>query len=118
MLPINVMNQIYKTGLMQSKTLAAIFSAKTQEQAEEMLDQLSLERIGDDPTLIMPYQTVAPLLIENVAISKVAMKTPQIRLAAPEILTIGEALWIAKADYLLTETQLVQLREALETPLP
>lgn len=118
MLTLSVMNAIHKTGLMQSRTLATIFSAETQEKADEALDQLSAERIGKDPELVMAYQTVAPLLIENVAISKVAAKNPQLRNSAPEILTLGEALAVAQADYLLNEKQMAQLQAALEKPLP
>lgn len=109
--PIAVWNQI--APKMQSKELAQMFSVKSQEKHDQLIDSWAIKAVGREPEMQMAYQLVAPLLMENVAISKWTASNPQWRQALPEVLTVAEAIRIAQADYLLSATQTKQLIEQL-----
>ncbi|WP_445938240.1 hypothetical protein [Pseudomonas sp.] len=89
--------------------MAAMFAIKDQEKADKAIDQWSMEAVGSEPDLMMAFQTVAPLLLENVAIRQWTDSNPQWKSAMPEVLTVGEAATLAQADYLLSEPQMEQL---------
>ena len=110
-MPIAVWNQI--APKMQNQALAQMFSAKSQEQADQLIDQWAMKAVGQEPEMQMAFQTVAPLLMENVAISKWTASNPQWKQALPEVLTVAEAAALAQADYMLSATQTKQLIEQL-----
>ncbi|MCB2022339.1 MAG: hypothetical protein KDG44_16205, partial [Burkholderiaceae bacterium] len=75
----------------------------------------ALEAAGYDPVVVVAYQTVAPLLAENEAIS--AFVTSQgslmLRSLLPEVTTVQEALRIAQADRPMSKKQTLQLSKML-----
>src|SRR5690625_557702 len=82
-IPIQAMNEAASSGLMETQTFREIFSQKTQEAAEEMLDELGAKMAGD-VELVLEYQTVAPLLFERKALAHVRRKNPSLAGALPE----------------------------------
>lgn len=113
----SVRKQIAETGKMQHPSLRRIFKMADEGAADEALLELARRQVLNNDSLVMPWATTAPLLLENVAISRFTMKNPDWKMALPEILTIPEAAQIAQADYLLTEKQTKQLIESLKKPL-
>jgi hypothetical protein len=111
--PMTVWNQI--APMMQSKTLAAMFSIKNQQEADEAIDQWAMTAVGKEPDLMMALQTVAPLLLENVAIRQWTDKNPDWKQALPEVLTLGEAITLAQGDYMLNARQTAQLLQQLQS---
>ena len=114
--PQPIRNQIAKEGMAHS-TLAAIFSMPDEDQADKALLKLA-RRQAINEALIRPWATVAPMMLENVAINRFVAKNPDWRMTLPEILTTAEACQTAQADYLLTEKQMQQLAQSLSKPLP
>lgn len=105
--PIQVWNQI--APQMQNKELARIFAMTSQEKADAALDQWAAKAVGEEPMLRLAFQEIAPLLAENVAISRWTEKNPDWKQALPEVLTAGEAAHLAQADYMLDAPQTEQL---------
>lgn len=116
MIPIQAMNEAASSGLMETQTFQEIFSQKTQEAAEEMLDELGAKMAGD-VELVLEYQTVAPLLFERKALAHVRRKNPSLAGALPEVANLMEALEMARAEYMLDDEELGQLSEALKKPV-
>ncbi|MCY1410332.1 hypothetical protein D9M71_256990 [compost metagenome] len=90
---------------MQNRELAAIFALTDQEQADAALASWASRRVGEEPLLLLAFLTMAPLLVENVAIRQWVNRHPQWEGALPEVLTVGEATRLAQADYMLNEAQ-------------
>lgn len=119
MLTLQQKHLIHRTGLMRTQTFAEIFRQKDDQKSLQMLEDLAVKMVGEDDALLrMAYLTVAPLLVENVAISKAAEQDRNLPLVAPEVLTYEEALAVAQADYMLNGQQQNQLLKALKAPLP
>jgi hypothetical protein len=85
-----------------------------QEDAYRMVDALA-ERVTKDPTVILAHRVVAPLLMENEAISSFIMETHQgaLRASLPEVISTEEAVSLATAEYRLTKQQQSALRQTL-----
>ena len=87
------------------------------DKLPQRLDQLALEQEaqGADPRATLAFATVAPLLLENEAISRyVQMKdNDSLRGALPEIVTMDEAVSLATLEYRLTEPEQTSLRKLL-----
>jgi hypothetical protein len=83
----------------------------------DALDRLARdqESAGASRRATLAFPTVAPLLLENVAISRyVQMKdSSSLREALPEVTTIREAVDLAVAEYSLTATEQRDLRTLL-----
>ena len=109
--PIAVWNQI--APKMQNQVLAQMFAVKSQEKHDQLIDSWALKAVGQEPEMQLAFQLVAPLLVENVAISKWTASNPQWKQALPEVLTVAEAAALAQADYMLSATQTKQLIEQL-----
>ena len=105
--PIGIWNQI--APQIQHKELARIFSMTSQEKADAALSQWAQSKAGSAPMLLAAFEEIAPLLLENVAISKWTASNPQWLMALPEVLTVGEAARLAQADYMLSATETAQL---------
>ena len=90
------------------------------EQKGEFLSSEAneMKKKGLDPACVLAYQTYAPLLVENEAISKYVVASGQLHLRGclPEVTSIKEAISLAATDYLLTRPQISQLRKMM-TPL-
>ena len=67
--------------------------------------------------VMLAFVTVAPLLLENEAISLwiLANEAHGLRSALPEVLTISEAVNLASLEYRLTETECARLAELLRS---
>lgn len=116
-LPQQQRQQIAATGLMCSKVLKEIFEMQNEEKADERLIKLAELATGNKEDLLMPWLTVAPLLKENIAISMFVAQNPDWKMMLPEVLSIHEALEIAKGDYLLNQSQTEYLESALQKSL-
>ena len=83
----------------------------------EALDRLARdqESAGASPRATLAFATVAPLLLENVAISRwIQMRDDDsLRAALPEVVTIKEAVALATAEYSLTSSEQRDLRTLL-----
>lgn len=75
-----------------------------------------LRRAGCGPRVSLAYQLVAPLLLENEAISKFVVdhEAPGLRAALPELLSVEEALNLACQEYRLSALEQRQLKVLLE----
>ena len=89
---------------------APSLTEKLEQQAKE------LESSGASPRVILSFQTVAPLLHENAAISRYiqAKSNPDLRNALPELTTAAEAISLATAEYSLTQAEQTRLRKLLD----
>lgn len=87
-----------------------------------MLDELvdkPLEKMGADNRVILAYRLVAPLLMENEAISAYLEETqqPTLRASLPEVISVNEAVILASMEYPLTQSQQKQLTQLLASQL-
>jgi len=84
-------------------------------EAYQMVDALA-EKVTKDPTVVLAHLLVAPLLMENEAISSFIVETHQgsLRASLPEVISTAEAVSLATAEYRLTNQQQSLLRQALQ----
>jgi len=103
----------------QTQTLAT-------EWAKELfpMDPVTLERMlskqaekmasaGYSSSVIVAYQTMAPLLAESRAIQAFVASNPELATALPEVLTAGEALQYAVSEWRMGEKDAKVLLELL-----
>ena len=109
-------NEIAETGLVKREPWATLFRLPAEElsPALEKLDA-ELEKAGADARTILGYRLVAPLLLENVAVSAYIEQTGQthLRSSMPELLDLTEAVMLASQEYRLSESQQLLLRKLL-----
>ena len=86
------------------------------EEAYRMVDDLA-EKVTKDPTVVLAFRVLAPLLMENEAISSFIVETGQgaLRTSLPEVISTAEAVSLATAEYRLTPYQQKVLKHALIT---
>lgn len=117
--PTAVWNEVAKQPEMRFQAFKLIMSM-TQDEMLEALNQQAeaLAQNGVPDSVINAYQTMAPLLAENEAISAYINKTDNsnLRAALPEVLNAPEAVAIAEQDRPLSEAEQQLLLEML-TPL-
>lgn len=117
--PTAVWNEVAKQPEMRIQAFKLIMSM-TQDEMLEALNQQAeaLAQNGVPDSVINAYQTMAPLLAENEAISAYINKTDNsnLRAAMPEVLNAPEAVAIAEQDRPLSEAEQQLLLEML-TPL-
>ena len=94
----------------------------TPEEFPAMLDELvdkPLEKMGADNRVILAYRLVAPLLMENEAISAYLEETqqPTLRTSLPEVTSVNEAVILASMEYPLTQSQQKKLAQLLASHL-
>ena len=115
-LPQAVWNKIADQPEMKQETLKTLFKM-TPESLDLALDEQAerLTKSGHEDKVILAYQTVIPLLLENQAISAYLIKTDDLALrqALPEIQTVNEALLVAQKEYRLTVKQNQSLQQLL-----
>lgn len=114
--PTPVWNAIAATQPLKHQPWTTLFSLAPDAQLQALADlenQLSAQ--GADSRTIRGYVLVAPLLQENVAISKYLQATGSLgmRGALPELTTIREAVDLATAEFSLTPSQEEQLHQLL-----
>ena len=115
-IPQPIRNQIAQE--VQSPVFKTIFLEESEDKADQELIKLARRQTQGVESLSQPWMTVAPLLMENQAISQFVAKNPDWKQALPEVLTIQEACQIAQVDYLLKGKQVNLLAESLKRPLP
>lgn len=114
--PPRYWNEIAAKGLVRREPWATLFRLSADEQSRglENLD-VELEKTGADGRTALAYRLVAPLFLENEAISAYIEETGQLHLrqALPEVVDVHEAVHLASVEYSLDETQQGKLRELL-----
>lgn len=118
--PMRVWNEIAMSQPL-SQPWVRLFRA-TPEQFPAMLDELvdkPLEQQGADNRVILAYRLVAPLLMENEAISAYLEETqqPTLRASLPEVTSVNEAVILASMEYPLTQSQQQKLTQLLASHL-
>ena len=101
-LPNNLLKEIVDAGMETGwKQTLGIMDEETRWEAARQLKEKLIKSSINDPyrkKVVRLFLEVAPLLAENKAISKAARKNPMIRQACPEILTVDEALELARME--------------------
>lgn len=108
-------NQIAETQRLATPWAKQMFPLP-QDQLDKALanEEARLTRETNDPVVASAYLKVMPLLWERTALSNFLRANPTLKIAMPEIDTIGEAIRIARADFRLTTAQLTKLSEMLK----
>lgn len=101
-----------------SQPWATLFRMTPQELPaglDKLVDQ-PIEAQGADNRTVLAYRLVAPLLLENVAISDYLGMTNQLSLRAsmPELTSVNEAVILASKEYRLTASQQAKLTQLLQ----
>lgn len=113
-------NQVAASQPLQHPVWERRFLASPEEQEAEM-DRLeeTLRKAGFSPVVIRAFLLTAPLLAENVAISRFVQQSnnPSLRISLPEIVSPTEAIRLAAEEFRMTKPEQSQLRTALETKL-
>ena len=102
-----IWNEIARTRL-KTAWARALFAMSQDEMTLE-LEALGdyLEQAGAPNKVILAYQQMAPLLVENEAISRYIIETANLnlRLGLPEVLTVDEALHYSILEWNLDQSQ-------------
>ena len=118
--PAMVWNEVARLGKpMATRTYQLLFQME-QQQLDLALDSLAarVEAAGADATVLRAWMEVMPLLMENAAISRAAMKEPDLRQALPEVTSVREAIYLATREHNLTRDQVTSLHRLVRMPLP
>lgn len=106
--PARIWNQIASSETLVNPSFQKLM-AMDQEQLTQALEAQAqaLEASGVPDSVIVAYQTMAPLLAENQAISRYINQTESMSLrdALPEVLNADEAVVIATQDRLLSKRE-------------
>lgn len=118
--PMQVWNEIAK-GQALSQPWATLFRM-TPDQLPRGLEKLvdePIEALGADNRTVLAYRLVAPLLIENEAISAFVLEDnrPDLRTAMPELISVNEAVSLASLEYRLTPLQQKNLTQLLQAAI-
>lgn len=114
--PMPIWNKIAQSQPL-SQPWATLFRLNP-EQLPEQLDALvdkPAESMGADNRTVLAYRLVAPLLIENQAISQFILESqsPSLRASLPEVNSVNEAVILASKEYRLTASQQAMLTRLL-----
>ena len=107
-------NEIATTQKMATERWARLAAMGPQEMADAL--EQEMEKIGLTGRMARIFATVAPLLMENEAISRWIQESdqPHLRAIFSDLTTIGEAIALADQEFNLTETERKELRRLLE----
>jgi hypothetical protein len=115
-----IWNEIAATQTLKSPLMKK-WMALPQEELPPELDRVTkeLESAGASPRATLAYLTVAPLLLENEAISRYLQSkdNESLRAGLPELTTVDEALSLATLEYNLTAKEQAGLRKLLTSSL-
>ena len=119
--PMQVWNEIAK-GQALSQPWATLFRM-TPDQLPQGLEKLvdaPIEAQGADNKTVLAYRLVAPLLIENEAISAYVLEDnrPDLRAVMPELISVSEAVILASLEYRLMPSQQTKLTQLLRAAMP
>lgn len=118
--PMAVWNEIAKSQPL-GQPWATLFRLTPQElpvKLDELVDKPA-EAAGADNRTVLAYRLVAPLLMENEAISSYLIETNQsaLRSSLPEINSVNEAVMLASTEYRLTPFQQRKLTQLLKAAM-
>lgn len=118
--PMAVWNEIAKSQPL-GQPWATLFRLTPQElpvKLDELVDKPA-EAAGADNRTVLAYRLVAPLLMENEAISSYLTETNQstLRSSLPEINSVNEAVMLASTEYCLTPFQQRKLTQLLKAAM-
>ena len=110
-----IWNQIAETQPMATQRwsrLAKLDQQQLNDQLETVMNQIKAPN-----KVMLAFVTVAPLLLENEAISLwiLANESHQMRSALPEVTTVSEAVNLGSMEYSLTETERARLADLLRS---
>ena len=110
-----IWNQIAETQPMATQRwsrLAKLDQQQLNDQLETVMNQIKAPN-----KVVLAFVTVAPLLLENEAISLwiLANESHQMRSALPEVTTVSEAVNLGSMEYSLTETERARLADLLRS---
>ena len=115
-----IWNQIAKSGKVQNPVLKSLMSLDQEKLTAELETQADiLESKGYSDSVILAYQTVAPLFLERHAIQSWMADNERVELmrALPEVVSIDEAVALMTLEYRLGEMEADPLRQLLELTL-
>lgn len=112
--PTPIWNQIAESQELATPLWEELFAAKDLPTALAPLEA-KLEALGADARVTRAYLLAAPLLYENLAISRFVQETGRtdLRSSMPELTTVGEATILASTEFSLTSSQQKTLRRLL-----
>lgn len=118
--PTAVWNRIAQTQTLATEWARSVFPM-TPQQMDKALEyqREKMATAGYSSTVIVAYQTMAPLLAEREAIQAFVMDNPELAAALPDVLTADEAMKYAMGDWMLSrrdEQTLLELLSRLEEP--
>ncbi len=115
-IPPTLWNAIAK-GQPLSKPWSIVFNMAPEQLAQGVEDLVAqpIRAAGADGPTVQAYCRVAPLLVENAAISAYVtqQKDSRLRATLPEISCVGDAVMFASAEYQLTPQQQAKLKKLL-----
>ena len=117
-IPSEILNEIAKTQQLRSQWAKRIFSMSEDQKNEELDKEAEAALAKGMPlSVVLNYQTFAPLLMENEAISKyvLAKNDPGLRAILPELTTVREATIAAKQKADDTSSDLATEQDLEET---
>lgn len=112
--PTPIWNEIAATQQLRMPLWRRLFQSKDLPTALEPLEA-KLEKAGADARVTRAYLLTAPLLDENVAVSRYIEQTGQdsLRSSLPELTTVNEATILASKEFSLSTSQQNKLRKLL-----
>lgn len=115
------LNRIAKSYRMRTRWARRLFLLD--QEARDSHDNAhyhALMRVGIPHSVASSYVDLAPLLVENEAISRYLVRGNHfaLRTALPEVISIDEAVRIATMDRFLTSEEATLLAAMLEVVLP
>jgi hypothetical protein len=118
--PQPIWNEIAATQELRTPLWRAMFRLSPEELSGSMESlEANLESKGADVRVTRAYLLVAPLLAENLAISRYieASGRDSLRSSMPEIETVNEATILASQEFSLKPSQQAKLQELLRADL-
>ena len=86
-----------------------------EEQMQEELtaEAKQLKGSGEPPNVVLGFQMVRPLLLEQEAIFRFLPDHPELKGFLPEVYTVDEALHLAVQEFYLSRSEVNRLRKLL-----
>lgn len=119
--PTQTWNEIARSQRLRSQMGLDLFHLDQEQMLAAVAEREKLlERKGVDPKTTRAFVQVAPMLLENEAISRYvqAESLPSLRSCLPELTSINEAVDLATKEYRLNTLQMQRLRKLLQAEYP
>jgi hypothetical protein len=111
--PATIWNQVAKQSLLTDWGRAVLPLPQDELEDEMATEAAELRKAGEAPRVIVAFQTVRPLLLEQQAIYKLKGGNPELEGVLPEVFTVDEALHLAVREFSLTAPEVRRLRRLL-----